>query len=222
MVTRAIVIVVALWLTVGTAFAICPYPTPKACSAFFESDAVFVATVLSKRYSDNGGYIRFSVRVSRVLRGSVPSIADVYTGNDSARLLWDIGKEYVVFARTENRRLVSGDDCGPLSDPAGVAETIRQIERLRGETSASIEGEIRSAPPEGPGIANVTVRVRGGGKSYETKSDSRGMFRLRVPPGHYDIIVDSSLRTSDYNWYHNLRDINLVRGQCAQLQLVPR
>lgn len=103
----------------------------------------------------------------------------------------------------------------------GVAQTIRQIERLRGENSASIEGEARSAAPDDPGIAKVTVRAQGGGKTYETKSDSRGMFRLRVPPGHYEVIVEPSLRTSDYNGYYNLRDINLVGGQCAQLQLVP-
>jgi hypothetical protein len=218
---RAIGIVVALWLSVGNALAICPYPKPKVCSAFFESDAVFVGTVLSQEYSGNGEYIRFSVRVSQVLRGSVGSTADVYTGNDSARLLWDAGKKYVVFARLQHGRLESANDCGPLSDSARVAETIRQIEDLRGEMSASIEGEVRSGAPDGPGIANVAVRVHGGGKTYETKSDSRGLFRVRVPPGRYEVIVDPKLWTSDYNWY-NLRAINLVRGQCAQLQLVPR
>jgi hypothetical protein len=137
----------------------------------------------SQEYSGNGEYIRFSVRVSQVLRGSVGSIADIYTGNDSARLLWDIGKEYVVFARLENGRLLSRDDCGPLSDSARVAETIRQIEGLRGEKSASIEGEVRSAAPDGPAIVNVTVRAHGGGKTYETKSIRVACFgsvRLQV------------------------------------------
>lgn len=198
-----------------------PYPKPKACSAFFESDAVFVGTVLSQGYSDSGEYIRFSVRVSRVLRGSVGPTADVYTGNNSARLLWDTGKEYVVFARLQHGRFVSADDCGPLSDSARVAETIRQIEDLHGETSASIEGDVRSGAPDGPGIADVVVRIHGGDKTYVTKSDSSGLFRVRVPPGHYEVIVEPKLRTSDYNWY-NLDDINLFRGQCAQLQLVPR
>jgi hypothetical protein len=46
MAIRSIGIVVALWLSVGNAFAICPYPKPKVCSTFFESDAVFVGTVL--------------------------------------------------------------------------------------------------------------------------------------------------------------------------------
>src|SRR4051812_13853557 len=33
--------------------AVCPSPVPKACSLYFDSDAVFVATVLSHRYVDN-------------------------------------------------------------------------------------------------------------------------------------------------------------------------
>jgi hypothetical protein len=222
MVIRGIFLVVGLWLSVENAFAICPYPTPKACSAFFESDAVFLGTVLSQRHSDNDLYIRFTVRVTRTLRGSVGAAADVYTPNDSARLPWDSGKKYVVFARLEHGRLVSANDCGPLSDSAKVAETIRQIEDLRGETASSIEGEVRSAELDGPGIPNVAVRVQSGGKTYETKSDSRGIFRIRVPPGHYEVIIEPNLRTSDYNGYYNLHDINLVRGQCAQLQLVPR
>jgi len=220
MLIRGIAVLVGLWLSAGSAYAICPYPTPKACSAFFQSDVVFVGKVLSRQYSDKGASIRFNVKISRILRGSIGSNADVYTDNDSARLLWDIGKEYVVFAHLENERLVSSDDCGPLSDSARVAETIRQIEKLWGETSAWIEGEIRSAQPSGPGIGNMTVRINGKDKTYETKADSRGLFRLRVPPGHYEVIVDPKLRTSDYNRY-NLHDINLVPGQCAQLLLVP-
>ena len=218
---RTVGVALCLLLSAPRVLAMCPYPTPKACSAFFESDAVFVGTVLSRQYCDNDEYIRFAVRVSRVLRGSVGASADVYTANDSARLPWEIGKEYVVFARLRRGRLESGDDCGPLSSPGRAAEIIGQIEELRGDESAWIEGEVRSSAPEGAGVADVLVRARDGGKTFNATTDSRGAFRLRVPLGHYQILVDPKLRTSDYNWY-NLDDINLVRGQCAQLQLVPR
>jgi hypothetical protein len=97
---------VALGLLITTnatgAFAMCPYPTPRACSAYFESDAVFVATVVSKQRVDD--YLRFGLRVSRVLRGKVDRSAVVYSGDDSARLLWDVGREYVVFAKLVNGR----------------------------------------------------------------------------------------------------------------------
>ena len=67
----------ALYLTcclgvIGTpVVAVCPSPAPKACSLFFDSDALFVAKVLSRTYADNDESIRFEVRVSRVLRGGM-------------------------------------------------------------------------------------------------------------------------------------------------------
>lgn len=78
--------------------------------------------VLSGAYADNDESIRFEVRVSRVLRGGVKPKADVYTGNDSGRLNWDVDREHVVLASRRESRLWSGDDCGPLSDPTKVAE----------------------------------------------------------------------------------------------------
>ena len=132
--------------------AICPSPVPKACSWFFDSDAVFVATVLSQRYVDNDENIRFEVRVSRVLRGDVKAAAAVYTGNDSGRLTWDVGREYVVFARRRDGRLWSGADCGPLSDPTKVAETLKEIEGLQHATTSSVEGEVLSGLPVKTGV----------------------------------------------------------------------
>ena len=103
---------------------------------------MFVAKVLSRAYADNDESIRFEVRVSRVLRGEVKPNADVYTGNDSGRLNWDVGREYVVFARRRDARLWSSADCGPLSDPTKVAETLKEIEGLRHATTSSVEGEV--------------------------------------------------------------------------------
>jgi len=220
MIRRVMALVAGFSVSAGPALAICPYPTPRACSAYFESDVVFVGSVLSRGYSGDGEYLRFGVRVSRILRGSVGKTAVVYSGNDSGRLLWDVGEEYVVFANRQDGRLLSGGDCGPLSDPAKVAETIREIEGLGRGPSASIEGEVRSGPPDRPGLAGVAVRIRGGGRTYALRSDSRGSFRVEVPPGRYKVLVDPTLRRSDYN-STDLNDIRLVRGQCAQLQLVP-
>jgi hypothetical protein len=124
---RKIAIGLLVWLHAAAASANCPHPVPKACSAYFESDAVFVGTVTSHQYVDDHAYERFEVRVSRVLRGSVARTAVVYTGNDSGRVLWDVGREYVVFAWHEKDRLLSGGDCGPLADPTTVSEAVSQI-----------------------------------------------------------------------------------------------
>jgi len=203
------------------AFAMCPHPTPKACSAFFESDAVFVATVVSTHRVDD--YLRFGVRVSRVLRGKVDRSEVVYSGDDTARLLWDVGREYVVFARLVNGRLESGNDCGPLSDPARVAETINEIEGLRHVTDAVVEGEVLADQPEGAGVAGIGADVVGSGGTYRVRSDARGRFRVRVPAGRYEAIVDPRVaKQSDYNLGIDPRELVLVPGQCAQLQFVTR
>jgi hypothetical protein len=203
------------------AFAMCPYPTPRACSAYFESDAVFVATVVSEQRVDD--YLRFGVRVSRVLRGKVDRSAVVYSGDDTARLLWDVGREYVVFAKLVNGRLESGDDCGPLSDPARVAKTINEIEGLRHVTDAVVEGEVLATQPEGAGVAGVGVDVVGSGRTYRVRSDARGRFRVRVPAGRYEANVDPRVaKQSDYNLGTDPRRLVLVPGQCAQLQFVTR
>src|SRR4030095_3888428 len=95
---RALCVTCCLGIIGTPVAAVCPSPEPKACSVFFDSDAVFVATVLSRHYVDNDENIRSEVRVSGGLRGDVNPTAAVYTGNDSGRLNWDVGREYIVFA----------------------------------------------------------------------------------------------------------------------------
>src|SRR3954447_24501159 len=163
---RALCLMCVLGVVGTPVAAICPSPVPKACSLFFDSDAVFVAKVLSRTYADNNESIRFEVRSSRVLRGEVQSEADVYTGNDSGRLNWDVGREYVVFASRREGRLWSGDDCGPLSDPTKVAETLKEIEELRHATKSSVEGEVLSGLPVSSGVPGVLVRATGNGRTY--------------------------------------------------------
>lgn len=213
------VIGLAVWLSPAAAWAICPYPVPKACSAYFENDTVFVGTVMSHEYV--GHYERFEVRVSRVFRGSVAPTAVVYTGNDTGRVLWDVGRESVVFAWHEKGRLLSGGDCGPLSDPNKVSEAVSEIEALQRSGETSVEGEVLRTLPEGAGVPGVPIRVFGDGRRYGTTSDARGRFRLLVVPGRYRIEVDpKTARHSDYNGRIDLNDLVLVRGQCAQLQFV--
>ncbi len=220
---RAVFAVIMLFSLVGVARAICPFPTPKACSEFFESETVFVGTPLSWGYCgpEDNEYIRYRLRVSKVLRGSAGATAIVYTPNTSIRLSLEVGKTYVIFATRRNGRLEASDDCGPLTEPGAVSETMRQIEDLESETTASIEGQVVCREPNDRGVGGVTVRILGEGQSYEAISDAQGSFRVPVPPGHYEVMVDSTLKQSDYNWY-DLTDIRLVRGQCAQLLFVPR
>jgi hypothetical protein len=151
---------------------------PKACSLFFDSDAVFVAKVLSRAYADNDERIRFEVRVSRVLRGETELKADVYTGNDRGRLNWDIGRPYVVVASRREGRLWSGDDCGPLSDPMKVAEMLKASTRQ----SPRLREVLRGLPVSGGG-PGVLVRAKGNGKTYEASPINRASFKYKFHPG---------------------------------------
>jgi len=115
---RRFAIGVLLLMSATVAHAICPIPTPKVCSAFFESDAVFVGTVISEEVvPENDNFIegwRYHLRVARVFRGGVGRRAVVHTSNDSGRLNLAVGREYLLFASLRNRQLEVGDDCGPL------------------------------------------------------------------------------------------------------------
>ena len=220
---RAICLTCCLGVIGTPVVAVCPSPVPRACSLFLERDAVFVAKVLSRMYADNEESIRFDVRVSRVLRGDVKATTAVYTGNDSARLTWDVGREYLVFAWRRDGRLWSGDDCGPLTDPTRVGETLKEIEELRYASTSSIEGEVLGGLPASPGVPGVIVRATGNGQTYEGRSDQQGKFRITVPPGRYDVAIDGRFVQYDINQLqHGTTKLPLVAGQCAQFQFVPR
>ncbi|MDA2927518.1 hypothetical protein MYX78_09870, partial [Acidobacteria bacterium AH-259-G07] len=92
-----------LLMSTTAAHAICPKPTPKVCSSFFESDAVCTGTVNSQEaVHDQDDFIEgwlYRLRVTQVFRGVLGQTAVVYTPNDSSRLLLEeVGREYVLFA----------------------------------------------------------------------------------------------------------------------------
>ena len=204
------------------AAAVCMRPVHKACSLYFKSDAVFVANVVGRRLVEDSNYERFDLRVSQVLRGSVQRSSPVFVGNDTGRLFWEPGKTYVVFARRVNGRLEATDGCGLLSDPGKVPDFLQQIRVVQRSRLSVIEGEILQRPPEGPGLEGVEVRAVGASREYRGKSDKKGYFRIQVPPGRYDVIVDPAVAVpSGYNW-GDVSGFELQRGQCMQIQFGAR
>jgi hypothetical protein len=118
-------------------------------------------------------------------------------------------------------RLEIGDDCGPLSDPAHSAEVMQEIEKLKDATDASVEGEVRRAGSD-EGVPGVRVTVSGVGTVFRATTDARGLFRLALPPGRYQVDVDPNAAVQ---WDLNLVDLSnveLVRGQCAQILFIAR
>jgi hypothetical protein len=219
-----------LLLAVGPAvvLGICPKPTPKVCSAFFESDAVFLGTVLSEETvpdKNEPGFTegwRYRLRVAKAFRGVSGPTVLVHTANDSGRLILRVGREYLLFARKQDQELQVYDDCGPLSDLSRRAEIAREIENFGKATGAFVEGEVVRETASGAGVSGVDISVSGTGHTSLAISDTRGLFRVAVPAGRYTIDVDPTLATlSDLSGI-DLKQVELARGQCAQAQFIAR
>ena len=205
-------------------YGFCPKPTPRVCSEFFRSDAIFVGTVtseeaVSEKDDPLEGWL-YKLRVRKWLRGTASGTAVVHTSNDSGRLRLEVGHEYLLFAALSAGRLEIGDDCGPLSDPARAGEVMREIENLSKAADAAVEGEVVKGTASGPGVSGITVSVIGKGRVYRATTDAEGLFRVAVPPGRYRVDVDSKAAALSDLSPVDLSNVILVRGQCAQLQFI--
>jgi hypothetical protein len=225
---KRLVIVALLAVGPAVVLAICPKPTPKVCSAFFESDAVFRGTVLSEQTladKDEPGFTegwRYQLRVTKAFRGVQGPTVSVHTANDSGRLILRVGHEYLLFARKRNQELEVCDDCGPLSDSSRIGEITREIESLGQASSSFVEGEVVRKTASGAGVSGVAITVSGMGRTYRATSDARGFFRVTVPAGRYAIDVDPKVATlSDLSGI-DVGQVELVPGQCAQAQFIVR
>ena len=225
---RKILIGTFLILSPAVVYGICPMPSPKVCSTFFRSDAVFVGTVVSERAvpdKDDPGGIEgwlYQLRVDRPFRGIAQQTVVVHTPNDSGRLVLRVGRQYLLFATSQNGQLRIGSDCGPLSDSSHLMENVREIENLRRATTAIVEGEVRKDTNSGVGVQGVNITVSGMGRTYRLTSDRQGSFRVMVSPGRYSIDVESrAVELSDLSWI-NPKNIELVQGQCAQVEFIAR
>ncbi len=215
----AIVAALAMFVSTSASRGFCPQPTPKACSAFFESKAVFLGTVLSKKGTlDTDGSTErwtYKLHVDRMFRGSEKKTVTVFVLNDSARRMLDVGRQYLIFATLEDGRLRTGDDCGPLSDDSRLTENVREIEALSHATTSAVEGEVRFELTD-TAVTGVGITISGEGHTYTTASGKDGAFRAVVPPGHYKVEVDpAEAKLFDLSFL-DLQNVVLAPGQCAQ------
>ena len=223
---KMLAISLLLLMSTTVAHAFCSKPTPKVCSSFFNSDAVFTGTVNDQEsvpdQDDSIGGWLYRLRITKVFRGDLGQTVAVFTPNDSSRLPLEVGREYLLFARLRDGRLRIGNDCGPLSDPAQTVENVRTIENLHDTSSAVVEGEVLAGTASGDGVPGVSVGVSGMRRTYTATSNSRGLFHVEVAPGRYSIDVDSKVAVlSDLSWI-DLSDVLLVPGQCVQVLFIAR
>lgn len=203
----------------GIAAAFCSAPPPKVCSAYFQANVVVRGKVLS--VNRGADWIVYKIRVEKTFKGQDTSERILYTGNDSGRLPLDVGRDYVLFAYRSSHRLELSCNEEPLSNSASVARVSQAISRLRASRAAlaTVEGQILTTAYSEP-LPGVSVVVVGAAHIYKTMSDSRGLFSIQVPPGHYRVDVDPAIvKQTIYSMiYTNPESIHLTHGQCAQLQ----
>jgi hypothetical protein len=189
----------------------------KVCSAFFESEKVFygrVARIEEVIDAKDPQWIRahrFTIEVEKPLKGSVKAVEVVESENSSGRWIADVGQKRVVFASKGNR--VWGL-CSSIDEPGDDAvRTIGAIEALGKARLSTVEGEVVNA--ERP--AGHMLVVTGNGRSYSGMTDSRGAFRIVVPPGKYQLRAAGLFPFTPYS-RDDLAGFSVVPGQCAQFQ----
>lgn len=163
---------VAQVLAIGSAVAVCFKPNPRVCAEFFHSDAVFVGTAVAEIPvpAEDGFYKGwvYRLRARKTYRGPAQDMFEVFTANDSARFLLDVGETYLLFASTSEGRLTIVG-CGNSAKLSEAGDAIRQLEKLMKRLKSAIDGEVSVVVGEyvgndAPRAEGVLVTARRGKK----------------------------------------------------------
>jgi hypothetical protein len=207
-------------------FGICPSPTPRACSLYHRSKAVFIGTVLREDYhefKDRDAERTYTLRVIRSFRGPKSRTIKVFTMVGSAGEYLDKGKTYLVFARASDggRFAIFCMDTQEVKDVEAAARRIEAEQRQNGPVT--IQGEVQQYEGE-KRVGPDEVEVRGPSGTMKLRTDGNGRFKVRVPPGKYDVIVRGAdgrpFQRSIYTW-DAAPDEYLEPGQCVHLIFEP-
>ena len=199
------------------------------CSAVWRADAVFVGTVVEQVRESLGGSLGWTVHniaVSQPLHGSVnpfitmlpaatrPTIEQIEASRSSADLLattsscdyhFELGRQYVIYARrTDDGRWTTSDCSGtkPIERAAADLEYIAGISAAppTGRVYGSIERMIaNSRDPTEQRVApaaSIRVQLTSGSSRLMVTTDADGKLDVQVPPGDYSIepVVPETIR----------------------------
>jgi len=207
--------------------AVCRQPHPRVCTEFYDSAAVFTGKVVAVRndpheeQNPEGWFYR--IRVEKSFRGPSGPFIEVYTGNDSARFPLEKNRSYLLFAYDYDNILYV-DCCGNSGFLKDSAELIHQIEEIQNTRSG---GEIagRVGWGDAPGFAGVRIVALGKTHTYETRTDAKGRFHMKVPEGEYRVRANAPggghYLPFDLT-YDNPDHIVVQPGGCPQMQFMPQ
>lgn len=219
----------AICFLITPAFGFCLQPHGSVACDFLNSDAVFTGRVISVRSvqwetDDATNDYDYRLSVLQLFRGPHEKIIEVYTANDSGGYYLDVGKEYLIFASSNNEKrleISNCDDSAPLSEAEDI---ISQIEKIAVPRDAIVEGQVALYQiPADQGLAGAQIVIRSGGKTYTTTTDEKGWFRIHVPPGAYSAEVKATPAHPITNYdlsYDGPGRFAVKAGRCAGLQFV--
>lgn len=197
---RAAGIVGTLFLLSCTeARAGCGLPHPRVRTEFFESDAVFVGTVISiENYAETPDDVSdgwfFRISVSKVYRGPAQPIIRVFSQSSDVRFPLELHHTYLLFAAKNEDGYLEIDSCGNSVETSRAAKPVHQIEDALLGMEAKSGGEIRGLVLQysaQPSIPAIVFSARGDGKVFHAVCDKNGWFVIRVPAGKYVVRADS-------------------------------
>jgi hypothetical protein len=199
-------------------------PQPRlVCAEFFKEHAVVIARVVGVRYVDPKGdamdYHTYTMRTDRVLRGNIGTGFRIYEENSSGRagFDWKIGESYLLFlSYSKEDHGWELDGCGNSGPLRQSEKVLTEIDKIKAATDGgAIAGEVWFHP-------GVMVIAKGTGRTFRTRADQEGQFRLQVPAGVYSVrAVQRGRRfVADDFSYELPRRVRIQNGSCVQIVFV--
>lgn len=185
-------------------------PRPTVLDSYEEADNVVITRVVSVEkaekaapeghMSDGENYVNgvksTRMLVERVFKGSLKAGDEITFGQGGgANCIWtfseqNVGQQFLFYlsSREKNPKLWHGFDCGRSSGLEGAREDLLYLSRLdkvRGRTR--ISGTIIKYDGGGDwGVEGRRIRISGGKKTYEVKTDRHGVYEIYdLPAGKY-------------------------------------
>jgi hypothetical protein len=216
---RVALTILAMGCRCAPSFGYCGVPEIRPNGEYFQSDVIFIGTVVSSNYSDAGGFYRLHVR--RVFRGPSQSEFDVYTSDDDNRFPLEKKRTYLLFAYRRHGRLEI-DSCGNSSLLSEALASIRSLEEIPRATKYGVIEGWPVGETEGVDVSAVRVTIKCQKRNYTAVTDKDGWFHFRVVAGKYKIDFSSGeyyLNAAD-SFRYNPDNFTLHAGETASLQVV--
>ncbi len=186
-------------------------PRPTVLDSFERADVVVVLRAVSVektdkaapegRISDGSNYVdgvkSTTMRVERVFKGDVKVGAELnFVQGGGADCVWtfnekSIGQQYLFYLSAPERgeRFWLAFTCGRSRGLQYASDDLlylNKLEQVRGKTRLS--GTILFSGNREAEVAGRLIRVAGGGKTYEVRTDANGVYEVYdLPPGKYTL-----------------------------------